>query len=187
MDSRIAGIAMFLPCIDGFYDRELWGNGLSDKVWRNRRQPGAASETIKFWPLTDSEAIGRGSSVLSGQYVKDWAKVALKMAKLGGNETFTGHVSLKGFWNDFNCRPVDFLAKIARTPVLWIMATNDIVCGPLEVTKAVFDELKCPKEICLLEGEHLPQYFGEGYVKSMEATLSFLKQYTKMAEPTASE
>ena len=58
------------------------------------------------------------------------------------------------------------------------MATDDIVCGALEFTKEAYGTLQGPKEICVLEGEHLPQYFDPGFPKSVKAMLDFLGKYT---------
>ena len=152
MDKRIAGIIMFLPCIDGQWDRNHWGDWLWEAVQRNRfLQPSSRVETVGFWPLGDNEAAGTGDSVLSGDYVRDWSIVGLKMAEQGGNKTpFTGKLTLSSFWSDFNCRPLDFFDRIAPTPVLWTMATKDVVCGPLEFTRAMYEKLEGPRHICVL-------------------------------------
>ena len=177
MDSRLAGIIMFLPCIDGAWDKGRWGDETWETAKRHRFERKLADrEKVKFWPLTDDEAAGRGETVLSGDYVRDWAVVAQKMAQQGGNESFTGHLTLASFWSDFNTRPSDYFSSIT-TPLLWVMATDDAVCGPLEFTKGWYDKLNCPKEICILEGEHLSQYFDPGFPKSIEAMLSFLEKY----------
>lgn len=177
MDKRIAGIVMFLPCIDGKYDQGLWGDRLWEAVQRNRTQQNP-TESIRFWPLTDEDAVGKGGSVLSGDYVRDWSVVGQKMAEQGQNRSaFTGRLTYSSFWSDFNCRPMDFFDRITATPILWTMATQDIVCGPLDFTKGVYDKLKGPKELCILEGEHLPQYFDPGFGKSVEAMISFLQKY----------
>lgn len=178
MDKRISGIIMFLPCTDGQYDKGLWGERLWEAVQTDRHElPIQQRMSIRFWPLTDEDAAGKSDSVLSGEYVRQWAVVAQKMAEQGGNKSFTGHLTLSSFWSDFNCRPMDFFDRIAPTPILWIMATQDIVCGPLEFTRKIFDKLQGPKEIHILEGEHLPQYFDPGFAKSVGATISFLHKY----------
>jgi uncharacterized protein len=179
MDKRIAGIIMFLPCIDGAWDKSRWGDWLWDLVQRHRfQQSSLDSKVVGFWPLTDAEAAGNGGSVLSGDYVRDWSVVGQKMAEQGGNNSpFTGRLDLSSFWSDFNCRPSDFLDRISPTPVLWTMATQDVVCGPLDFTKGAYDKLQGPKEICILDGEHLPQYFDPGFPKSVDAMLSFLRKY----------
>ena len=170
---------MFLPCIDGAWDKSRWGNRLWEAVQRDRFEQSSTKPTsVRFWPLTESEASGKGDSVLSGDYVHAWSKIGQTMAEQGNNTPFTGRLTLSSFWNDFNCRPSDFFDRIAPTPVLWIMATQDVVCGPLEWTKSVYDELLGPKQICILEGEHLPQYFDPGFPKSVDAMLSFLRRYT---------
>ncbi|KAF2727559.1 alpha/beta-hydrolase [Polyplosphaeria fusca] len=175
MDKRIAGIIMFLPCIDGTYDRKIWGEWLWDAVKANRFAQ--SSETVAFWPLSDAEAAGTGGSVLSGYYVRDWSVNGLRMAEQGENN-FTGRMTLSSYWSDYNLRPMDFLDRIAPTPVLWTMATNDVVCGPLEFTKGEYDKMKDPKDVCILEGEHLPQYFDPGFAKSVDALLAFLDRWT---------
>lgn len=177
MDKRIAGIIMFLPCIDGAWDKKAWGEPTWEAAKRHRYQGKLQdTETIRFWPLTDDEAAGAGGSVLSGAYVRDWSVVAQKMAEQGGNTSFSGHLTLASFWSDYNTRPLDFFDGITA-PVLWVMASEDVVCGPLEFTKGVYEKLTCPKEICVLEGEHLAQYFDPGFPVGMEAMLSFMKRY----------
>jgi hypothetical protein len=57
------------------------------------------------------------------------------------------------------------------------VATDDIVRGPLEFKKSAYDKLKAPKDICILEGEHLPQYFDPGFPRSVDAMLGFLRKY----------
>lgn len=55
-------------------------------------------------------------------------------AQAGGNkgQPFTGRLTLRSFWNDFKMRPADFLGRVAPTPLLlWVMSTEDVVCGPL--------------------------------------------------------
>lgn len=178
MDKRVAGIIMFLSCIDGQHDKGLWGEPLWEAVQRDRHESTVLQKmSIKFWPLTDDDAAGKSDSVLSGEYVRQWAVVAQEMSEQGGNKPFTGHLTLSSFWSDFNCRPMDIFDRIAPTPILWIMATQDIVCGPLEFTMGAFDKLQGPKEVCILEGEHLPQYFDPGFAKSVGAMVSFLRKY----------
>lgn len=99
------------------------------------------------------------------------------MAEQGGNKAFSGDLTLKGIWDDFTTNPSSFFPMITPTPVLWVMATDDVVCGPLEFTKGHYDKLQGPKEICILEGEHLAKYFDPGFPKSVEAVLRFLEKY----------
>ena len=143
MDKRIAGIVMFLPCIDGAWDRNLWGEELWARV-QNDRFSAKGDASIKFWPLTDGEAAGKEGSVLSGDYVRDWSVVAGTMASQAKN-AFSGRLTLQSFWKDFNCRPMDVFDRIAPTPVLWIMASNDVVCGPLEFTKGFMRSFRARK------------------------------------------
>jgi hypothetical protein len=176
-DKRIAGIMMFLPCVDGAWDKSRWG----DKIWQEAKRHRFErkledGESAQFWPLTDDEAAGRGGSVLSGDYVRNWSIVAKRMSEQGDNPHFDGSVTLESFWSDFNTRPSDSFDSIS-CPVLWVMATEDIVCGPLDFTKRLFDKLAAPKDICVLEGEHLAQYFDPGFPKSVEAMLAFLTKY----------
>ncbi|KAJ4301722.1 hypothetical protein N0V90_003815 [Kalmusia sp. IMI 367209] len=95
LDKRISSITMFLPCIDGAWDKSQWSSSnvlnsavprssLWGAVQRNRFQaPNGISriQTIRFRPLTDSEAAGDGGSVLSGGHVRDWSVVAQQMAE----------------------------------------------------------------------------------------------------------
>src|SRR6201995_3023839 len=127
MDKRIAGIILFLPYIDGAWDKSRWGDWLWESVQRNRFEQSGVFQSVRFWPLTDSEAAGTGGSVLSGDYVRDWSVVGQKMAEQGGNTPFTGRLIFSSFWNDFNCRPSDFFDRIAPTPLLLIMAREDVV------------------------------------------------------------
>lgn len=167
---------MFLPCVDGAWDASQWGNELWRKVNQHRFDHQLDDgQSVRFWPLTDDEAVGKGGSVLSGEYVREWSVVAQQMAEQG-NHNFNGHVTLAGFWSDFNTRPSDSFDLIT-CPMLWVMATKDVVCGPLDFTKGLYDKLVAPKEICILEGEHLAQYFDPGFPKSVEAMLAFLTKY----------
>ena len=106
----------------------------------------------------------------------DWSVVAQKMAEQGGN--FSGRLTLASFWEDFHTRPCDFFGAITA-PILWVMATEDVVCGPLDFTKEWYEKLPCPTQICILEGEHLAQYFDTVFPKSVEAILAFLEKYAK--------
>lgn len=45
--------------------------------------------------------------------------------------------------------------------------------GRWGVTLGVYDGLEGPKEICVLEGERLPQSFDPGFGKGVEAMLGF--------------
>jgi uncharacterized protein len=168
---------MFLPCIDGAWDKRRWGEWTWEEVQRHRFQGKLADEeSVQFWPLTDEDAAGKGASVLSGDSVRDWSVNGQRMAEQGGNKSFTGRLTLASIWEDYKTRPADFFPAI-KAPVLWVMATNDVVCGPLEFTREWYDKLECPKEICILEGGHLPQYFNPGFPKSVEAMLTFLGKY----------
>lgn len=78
-----------MPCIDGTWDKSQWSHStvfsssvsrssLWDAVRRNRMQsPKATSrnEAVRFWPLTNSEALGNGGSILSGEYVRQFSVV----------------------------------------------------------------------------------------------------------------
>ena len=170
---------MFLPCIDGAWDKSRWGDRTWEVVQRHRFE-GKLSDgsTLQFWPLSDDEAAGKGDSVLSGAFVRDWSVVAQKMAEQGGNMNFSGELTLASFWEDFHTHPSDSFGAITA-PVLWVMATEDVVCGPLDFTKEWYEKLPGPKQICILEGEHLAQYFDPGFPKSVEAMLTFLDKYAK--------
>lgn len=173
----IAGIIMFLPCIDGAWDKSRWGDWVYNMAQRNRfQQRSLDPKALKFWPLTEADAVGTSGSVLSGDYVRDWSVNGRKMAEQGEN-TFTGQLTVLSFWSDFNTRPLDYFDRL-ECAVLWMMATDDVVCGPLDWTKREYEKLKCPKDICILEGEHLPQYFDPGFPKSVDAMLAFLQKHT---------
>ena len=178
MDKRLAGVILFLPCIDGNWDKSQWGEWVWDAVRKHRyQQQPATAETLRFWPLTDEDAQGKGRAVLSGRYVYEWSLEARKLAEQGGS-IFNGNVTLEGFWNDFHTRPMDYFDRISPVPLLWVMATQDVVCGPLQFTKGVYDKLDGPKDICIVEGEHLPAYFDPAFPKGLEAMLAFLKKYS---------
>jgi hypothetical protein len=166
---------MYLPCIDGAWDKSRWGQQTWEAAQRDRYSH-QDTEYLQFWPLTAEHAAGSGGSVLSGDYVHQWSVVAQQMARQGGNDTFDGRLTLSSFWSDFHTRPTDYFDKITG-PVLWVMATEDVVCGPLEFTKGWYGNLKGEKEICVLEGEHLPQYFDAGFAKGVEAMLKFLGKH----------
>lgn len=101
------------------------------------------------------------------------------MTEQGGNAPFASRLTVSSFWSDFNCRPMDFFDRIAPPPTIWTMAAQDIVCRLPEFTKGVYDKVQGPKEICVLEEEHLPQYFHPGFAKSVDAMISFLRRYTE--------
>jgi uncharacterized protein len=134
---------------------------------------------VQFWPLTEEDAQpNNDTTILSGEYVRQWSLIANRMASAQCN-TFTGRLTISSFWSDFNTRPMDVFDLIAPTPILWVMCTNDVVCGSLEFTKGVFEKLEGPKQIEVLDGEHLPQYFEPGLGRSVEAMVAFLRRFTE--------
>lgn len=168
---------MFLPCIDGDWDKSRWTENTWQAAQRERFDGNASdAKRLQFWPLTEADAAGESGSVLSGEYVRDWSRVAQEMAKQGDNDSFDGTLTKSSFWSDFNTRPTNFFDKITA-PTLWIMATEDVVCGPLEFTKHWYEKLACPKSLCVLEGEHLAQYFDPGFPKGLTAMLDFVRKH----------
>jgi pimeloyl-ACP methyl ester carboxylesterase len=167
---------MFLPCIDGAWDKSRWG-----QIFVQQHSVIVSRETswtgrVSSFGHSEDEASGKGDSMLSRVYMRDWAVNARAIAEQGGNNSFTWCLSVRSFWDDFNTRPTDSFNAI-KVPLLWVMATNDMVCGPLEFTMEWYNKLQCPKELCILEGEHLAQYFDPGSPKSVKVVLGFLKKY----------
>ncbi|KAK9422910.1 putative AB hydrolase-1 domain-containing protein [Seiridium unicorne] len=109
-------------------------------------------ETLQFWPLEADEAAGKGGSVLSPNYERDWPIIVKKMADRDGNISSNNRLTMASFWEVYKARLTDVFS-IIRASLLWVTVTEDIVCEPLDFTKGRFDKLECPEEICVIQGD----------------------------------
>ena len=163
-----------MPHLDGQYDLDIWPSEFHQYALNHRyRSPNTDPEHVSFWPTTPEDVAGRGNSILSGEFIYQWAKGAFERSEKAGNP-FQNRVAVSSFWSTFNARPVYFLKDIAPTPLLWIATDEDVVSGPLEKDRQAFDELQGDKTMVILHGGHLENYFRGELLKGVKAMVDFI-------------
>ena len=181
LDKRIAGAILTMPHIDGQFDYDNWPAefrqyALSHRY--NQKMSGQPShihidvpDYFHFWPLDSAH----GKAFLSGDFILAWAKGAEQLAR-AANNPFTNQVTTSSLWNTFKARPKDYLDRIER-PVLWVVADDDHVTGPITAAKEAYGKIKGEKEMVVLNGDHLPAYFGREFDKGAKAMVDFVKRH----------
>jgi hypothetical protein len=62
-------------------------------------------------------------------------------------------------------------------PLLYLAATPDVLTGPIEGHRKVFEKAGELKEFMTLDNHHIANYFGDSFEENVTAQIRFLKRY----------
>jgi fermentation-respiration switch protein FrsA (DUF1100 family) len=72
--------------------------------------------------------------------------------------------------------PADFIGAIAPTPLLMVIASDDIIT-PTAVQKQVFERAGEPKTLVVVPGRHFDPYSGPKHAEYVTPELEWFERY----------
>lgn len=180
-DPRLAAAIFNMPFTSGALDAENFPPGILDRAWRDREaaaaDPRRETAYVKLWP--DSLANARGEegerTFLAGEDPWNFISGGLERSGAAGTP-WENKITLQSFYHIARAEPRDFLAKFAPRPLLYLAAEVDLISGPIEVHKAVFDRAGANAEFAVVKPHHLATYFGEPFEAAIGVQLEFLRR-----------
>ena len=71
--------------------------------------------------------------------------------------------------------PTKYIHLISQTPLLMIVASDDIV-APTKLQKEAFDRAREPKKLVVVKGGHFDAYQGPGFVEFSTAAVEWFSK-----------
>ena len=178
-DPRLKAAIFNMPFTSGALDAKNFPPGILEKAWRDREaavaSPGHETAYVKLWPHSLANALGQEGerTFLTGEDPWNFISRGLERSKAAGTP-WENKITLQSFYHIAKAEPRDFIAKFAPRPLLYIAAEIDLISGPLEVHKAVFERAGKNAEFAVVKPHHLATYFGEPFEASIGVQLDFL-------------
>lgn len=140
-----------------------------NEMFQGDRLARAAGQKAAVVPVTDSNPLVPSAlpSADSFEFFTGWG------AKLEGK--WKNEVTVRSLEA---CRAYDpslFIARIAPTPLLMLVAKNDCVT-PTDIALSAFNRASEPKQLVLLEGGHFDAYADPAFAYSTGKQIEFLQQ-----------
>lgn len=98
-----------------------------------------------------------------------WAKRA------GAGTLYRNEITVQTLDHMLYFEPIDFIQRVAPTPLLMMVATRD-TRTPLDLQLEAFEKARQPKELVWLEGGHYDPY-EVNHDKASDAAIDFLKRH----------
>lgn len=98
----------------------------------------------------------------------EWAKRA------GAGTLYRNEITVQTLDHTLYFEPIDFIQRVAPTPLLMLVATRD-TRTPLDLQLEAFEKAREPKELVWLEGGHYDPY-EVNHAKASEAAIDFLRR-----------
>jgi hypothetical protein len=89
--------------------------------------------------------------------LQEWYDSFMDLSKNAPN--WTNKITIGSFDTHITYKPTAAIHRIAPTPFLMIVASDDVIC-PTEVEKRAFERAKDPKKLIVVQGRHFDAYHG---------------------------
>jgi hypothetical protein len=180
-DPRLKAAIFNMPFTSGALDSRNFPPGILEKAWRDREETVASADHktayVTLWPHSLANALGQDGerTFLTGE--DPWKFISGGLERSGAAGTpWENKITLQSFYHIGRAEPRDFISKFSPRPLLYIAAVIDLISGPLEVHKAVFERAGENAEFAMVKPHHLATYFGEPFEASIGVQLDFLRR-----------
>ncbi|KAF4339184.1 kDa in traX-finO intergenic region [Fusarium beomiforme] len=171
-DKRICAVVAQVPFVSG----EALGAHLGPMISslyasRQQHKAGTPAPLIKMFAETSEESLQPdNNALLNDETIHGFIK-ALEVDKL----PWTPRVTPQTLLNVLAFEPQAFMHRIAPTPLLMVLAEND-VSAPTSTQLKAYASAYEPKKLAILKGTgHFDPYHGKGFEASIKAQLAFLE------------
>ena len=185
-DPRLSAVVLVMPFTSGAADAAAFPKGILEQAWADREttarswaEGGVPPETtyINLWADSKENAEGKGpQNFLTGIEAYNFITEARQRSDRMGTPS-NNKMSLQSFYHISNIEPANYVHKISPCPLLYLAATTDVLTGPIDGHKKVFDRAKEPKEFVTLNNHHIANYFGDSFEENISAQIEFLKRH----------
>ena len=169
IDKRVKAVVAQVP-FTGTNVENMIGDIAKDSKWLiQNRNDEYLKNKVNYIPVVDSAG---KFAVLPQREAYDWfTKLAKEKAP-----TWENRVTIKTLDQAYN--PNFYVPLISQTPLLMIIASNDIP-APTEEAKKTFELAKTIKKLVIVEGGHFDSYQGPAFDKYCQPAVDWFKQYLK--------
>lgn len=184
-DPRLPAVVLVVPFTSGAADAAAFPKGILEKAWADREetteawaggaQPNTRHEAL--WAESKENAEVKGpQNFLTGIDAYNFTTAARARSTKAGTPS-NNKLSLQSFYHINNIEPVDYIHKISPRPLLYLAAVEDVLTGPLDGHRKVFEQAGEPKEFVVLNNHPIANCFGDSFEKNTSAQIEFLKKY----------
>lgn len=174
IDKRIKGVIAHVPFVTGEYMDEQRRRILSN-LFANQRDIKEGATPVMFPVIPDSleQAQQGASQAVLGQ---PDVFVLLDELERRGIIPFSKEVTFQSLLNLFNFEPRAFIHRIAPTPLLMVVADNDLTVPTLSQLEGFSLGLEPKKLAIVKDSGHFDLYVGKKFQESIAIQLQFLKE-----------
>ena len=131
---------------------------------------------VNLWADSKEDAEGKSpQNFLTGIDAYNFITEARQRSDKVGTPS-NNKLSLQSFYYISKIKFADYVHKISPRAMLYLAATTDVLTGPIEGHKKVFEKAGEPKEFVTLNNHHIAQYFGNSFEENVSAQIEFLKR-----------
>jgi hypothetical protein len=171
-DKRIKAVVSQVPATNAWETRyqHLEPDRLAARFMRfaSNRKDEYAKGSVNHFPVVAPD--GQPSTMpQKGSY--EFFMEGAKRAKNWKNQ-----ITMESLEINMEYAPTAYIRLITPTPLLMIIANDDIVC-PVEQQKKAYEQAKEPKKLTVVKGGHFDIYREDGFSEASAAATAWFKQY----------
>ncbi|GJC80638.1 polyketide transferase af380 [Colletotrichum liriopes] len=173
LNKSIAAVVVQVPFISGEWVSLMSGNP-PDGLLQERAHAIATGTPARIPSFAESlEHIKTGTSKA---VLQDPAALALTDEMTRRGQTWGKLATVQSLLHCSMFEPLAFIHRIAPTPLLMVVAENDVTT-PTYLQLDAFSRAREPKKLQLFKGQnHFSMYFGEDFEKNVASQIAFLKE-----------
>ncbi|KAL6892008.1 Alpha/Beta hydrolase protein [Trichoderma evansii] len=180
-DDYVKAVILVMPLTSGARDAagfppELIKRSVEERLERTQN-PNLGETYVQVWDNSLEQASGdRGQVILHSPPAYEFISGGVKRSDAAGTP-WENKIALRSLYDIGRVEPQDYIRRISPRPLLYLAAVEDVLTGPLEAHKKVFDQAGEPKRFVTLNNHHVANYFGSSFEKNITAQLQFLEGY----------
>jgi fermentation-respiration switch protein FrsA (DUF1100 family) len=144
LDRRVACVVSQVPLVEGYATLRAW---IGDAHWDAMQQRFAA----------DRDARWRGEPPRCTQPARPGDQTWTWVERIGAQDIYPNRITQRSLELIATCEPAMFVARVAPTPLMMILATGDTQT-PYAGQRAAFERAGEPRRLVLIEGGHYDPY-----------------------------
>ncbi|KAM0462238.1 hypothetical protein ACHAO4_001439 [Trichoderma viride] len=179
-DDYVKAVMLVMPLTSGARDAagfppELIDRSRADRLARTQN-PNLGETYVQVWDNSLEQASGeRGQVILHSPPAFEFINGGKRRSDAAGTP-WENKITLRSLYDIGKVEPQDFIRRISPRPLLYLAAAEDVLTGPIEAHKKVFEQAGEPKQFVTLNNHHVANYFGNSFEENISAQLDFLEK-----------
>lgn len=187
-DPRIKVVILNMPFTSGKQDIAGFPPGGLEEAWKDRQEQALSPARKPIYIPVWDDSLEQAQATIEAGLSKDGRRVwlhgeepyafisgGIARSKKAGT-SWENKITLQSLYKISKVEPEDHIAKIAPRSFLYLAGTSDVLTGPLDNHKRVFQRAEnVNAEFVTLDDHHIANYF-RNFEQSITAQIEYLKR-----------